>query len=184
MGLFAKEAVVGTLGTLYDQIDRAAVPPTTGAADTPAEPFDLWGGIGEAVAAIPAGFEGFFDTLRDPLGLGGDAMEEVDVGTVHAMTRYFDGQIGALAYMLFILIYAPCVAAIAAIYRETNLNWTLFAVGYLTSLAWITSTLVYQLGTYARHPGSSAAWIAFALTALFSMYIGLKLRARTLTVNA
>ncbi len=185
MGLFAKEAVVGTLDTLYGQIARQEAGLQAPEEGAPAEPFDFWGGIGEAFATIPAGFEGFFDSLRDPLGLGAeDSLEDVDAGTVHAMTRYFDGQVGALAYMLFILIYAPCVAAIAAIYRETNLNWTIFAVGYLTSLAWITSTLFYQIGSYAKHPASSAGWIAFALAALLTMIVGLKLRSRTLTVQA
>jgi ferrous iron transport protein B len=192
MGLFAKEAVVGTLDTLYAQIALAEAGAVEQAEEP--EPFEFWRGIGAAFAAIPAGFDGFFASLGDPAGLGigdelGDAATvaddiDVDVGTVHAMTRYFDGQVGALAYMLFILIYAPCVAAIAAIYRETNLNWTLFAVVYLTSLAWITSTLFYQVGTYAQHPASSAAWIAVALAALLTMFIGLKLRSRTLTIQA
>ena len=64
-----------------------------------------------------------------------------------------------MAYLLFILIYAPCVAAIAAIYRETGLRWMLFAVFYLTGLAWVTAVLFYQVATFAAHPASSAGWI-------------------------
>ena len=100
------------------------------------------------------------------------------------MARYFDGKVGAIAYLLFILIYAPCVSAMAAIYRETNLNWTLFAVGYLTLLAWIVGTLFYQVATFARHPGSSLGWIGVCAVVMASLFVGLRLRARTLRVSA
>jgi len=154
-GLFAKEAVVGTLDTLYTQMD-AKERVVDGA---PEEPFDFWGGITDSFAAIPAGFEG-------------------------AMTRHFDGKIGAIAYLLFILIYAPCVATIAAIYRETNLNWAAFSVFYLTLLAWLTSTGFYQLATFARHPASSATWLCVAIVLFGALIAGLKIRSRTLHIQA
>lgn len=53
----------------------------------------------------------------------------------------------AYALMLFVLIYVPCVATIAVIYRETcSWRWALFAVGYTTALAWIVAFVVYQGG--------------------------------------
>jgi len=67
---------------------------------------------------------------------------------------------GAFAYLVFILLYFPCVAAIAAVYRETNLAWTLFAGAWTTGLAWIFAVLAYQIGTFSAHPASSAAWVA------------------------
>ncbi|MEA2012612.1 MAG: Fe(2+) transporter permease subunit FeoB, partial [Verrucomicrobiota bacterium] len=61
-GLFAKEAVVGTLNSLYGQIalneTKAAKSPNEPA--TPEPKFDFWGGIADAFKAIPAGYEGFF----------------------------------------------------------------------------------------------------------------------------
>ncbi len=55
--------------------------------------------------------------------------------------------ISALAFMLFVLIYTPCVAAIIAIWRETgSFGWTLFSVGYQTSLAWIIAFLTVKIG--------------------------------------
>jgi len=45
---------------------------------------------------------------------------EVDSSTFSEMSSRFDGKNNAFAYLLFILIYAPCVAVIATIYRETN----------------------------------------------------------------
>ncbi|WP_201774609.1 Fe(2+) transporter permease subunit FeoB [Kiritimatiella glycovorans] len=196
-GLFAKEAVVGTLDTLYSAMaeqEAAAEAAAAGEEAEAEEAFDFWGGIAAAFAAIPAGFEGFGEGLADPLGVGIDddlsdtkaVAEEMEIesGTVTAMAKYFDGKAGAIAYLLFILIYAPCVAAIAAIYRETNLNWAAFSVGYLTLLAWVAGTLFYQCATFSQHPGASAGWIAACLTSLAALYAGLRARARTLTVEA
>ena len=75
-----------------------------------------------------------------------------------AMLSAFDGKAGAFAYLLFVLIYAPCVSAIAAIQRETGWKWMSFSVGYLTALAWTLSTLFYQLATFAAHPMQSVIW--------------------------
>jgi len=54
----------------------------------------------------------------------------------------------ALSFMLFILIYFPCIAVVAAIKNESgNWKWSLFLVVYTTVLAWVVSFIVYQLGT-------------------------------------
>jgi len=53
----------------------------------------------------------------------------------------------AFAFLVFILLYPPCVASIAAIYRETNsLKWTLFSVSWQTGSAYIMAFLVFRLG--------------------------------------
>ncbi|MEE1091458.1 MAG: nucleoside recognition domain-containing protein, partial [Prevotella sp.] len=54
----------------------------------------------------------------------------------------------AFCYLLFVLIYFPCIATIAAIKGETgSWKWALFAAGYTTLLAWVISALVYQIGS-------------------------------------
>ena len=56
--------------------------------------------------------------------------------------------LSAYAYLIFILLYFPCVATIVAIKNETgSWHWALFAAGYTTVVAWIVSALVYQIGT-------------------------------------
>ena len=53
----------------------------------------------------------------------------------------------AFAYLLFVLIYFPCIATIAAIKGETgSWKWALTAALYTTALAWVVSALVYQIG--------------------------------------
>ena len=53
----------------------------------------------------------------------------------------------AFGFMLFILIYFPCVAVIAAIKKESNWKWSLFTMVYTTGIAWAIAFLTYQIGT-------------------------------------
>ncbi|MCW5699699.1 MAG: Fe(2+) transporter permease subunit FeoB [Rhodospirillales bacterium] len=166
-GVFAKEAVVGTLDALYSAMAEDAA----GAGAETA--FDFWGGISEAFASIPANLSAMVDTFADPLGLNiGDTAEpeaaaaeqEVALGTFGAMASRFDGAIGAFAYLLAVLLYMPCVAAIAAIHRETGGAWTAFAILWTTGLAYGSSVTAYQIGTFSQHPAGSIAWtIAIAV---------------------
>lgn len=53
----------------------------------------------------------------------------------------------AFCFLLFVLLYFPCIATIAAIKGETgSWGWALFAAGYTTVLAWVVSAVVFQIG--------------------------------------
>ena len=53
----------------------------------------------------------------------------------------------AFGYMVFVLIYFPCIATLAAIKGETgSWKWTLFVAGYTTVLAWVAAFLIHQVG--------------------------------------
>jgi ferrous iron transport protein B len=169
-GIFAKEAVVGTLNSLYHQIDQAtAVADGTDAAEAEEaeEGFDFWGGIREAFVSIPEALGGVWDGLRDPLGLGLISSDQAAVAekvgadqqVYSAMRRYFtQGPWQAYAYLLFILIYFPCVAALGAVVREMGKGYGWLLMGYLTVLAWIVATLFYQLTL-----GHQLVWIVIPL---------------------
>jgi len=193
-GLLAKEAVVGTLDSLYTTLgeeaenrmrSQAMPKPMSWRADKteevlPAEApdaedrFDLPGTIGEGLATVPANLGDAVASWLDPLGLNignvadrnaAAETQEVGVGTFGAMAERFDGQAGAFAYLLFVLLYFPCVAATAAIYREAGMRWALFVAGWTTGLAYMVATLFYQAATFTQHPATSAAWITGILTA-------------------
>ena len=73
-----------------------------------------------------------------------------DVATMHHVS-YEEAEpiatLTAFAFLLFVLLYFPCVATIAAIKGETgSWGWALFAAGYTTALAWIVSAVVFQVG--------------------------------------
>ncbi len=188
-GIFAKEAVVGTLDTLYSGMNVRE-----SSSEVEEEPFDFWAGIAESFAAIPDGFRNFGGALRDPMGVEisddlsntEEAAEEIEIetSTLTAIQEHFNGKVGAYAYLLFILIYAPCVAAIAAIYRETNLRWAMFSTIYLSILAWVVSTLFYQIGTFTDNPAGSAMWISISIGIVGLIYISLKLMSKRIKVAA
>ena len=84
------------------------------------------------------------------------------------MASRFDGQIGAFAYLLAVLLYMPCVSAVAAIYRETGPRWAVFASLWTTGLGYGAAVVVFQAGTFDRDPLRASAWIG-AILLLFAV---------------
>jgi ferrous iron transport protein B len=181
-GVLAKEAVVGTLDALYSQMGSVAGKTAEKA------PFSLGVALIDACKTIPKNFKELADNVLDPLGLNignvqdinaAASEQEVQTATFAAMQKNFDGKTGAFAYLLFILLYAPCVTATAAIFRETNLNWTVFVVLWTTGVAYITAAVFYQVMTYNQHPEYSFVWIIGLMLAFFSVLFGLWFLGKT-----
>ncbi|PWC12120.1 Fe(2+) transporter permease subunit FeoB [Brenneria corticis] len=169
-GIFAKEAVVGTLDSLYGAMAEAQ----SEAAAQPEEPFSLKAGIVGALATIPENLGGLGGALLDPLGIEvGDLSDtaavaeenEFSVTSLTVISQLFDGRLGAFAYLLMVLLYVPCVAAVAAIWREVGTAWTLFCVVWTIELGYGAAVLVYQIGRFAQHPTYSTLAIAGVLLA-------------------
>ena len=144
-GVLHKVVVISTLKTIYAEVDQV-----TARKAKPA--FNLGVAVKKAFKTIPMG-------LKNMLGLGpAKAMTGQD-GFINALHAHFDGQIGAFAYLLFILLYFPCIATSAAAYRESNLAWSAFMVLWSTGLAYLSATLFYQLASFSEHPSSSMLWL-------------------------
>lgn len=54
----------------------------------------------------------------------------------------------AYSFMLFVLLYFPCIAALAAIRREAGNGWMAFTVVYTTVVAWLASFLFFRIATW------------------------------------
>ena len=169
-GMFAKEAIVGTLDALYSGDDA-------GNDDTGAP--DLLAATGEAFASVGAELVSLGGALTDPLGISignvSDAEavaeeQEVATSTLTNMAALFSGPFAAFCYLVFVLLYAPCVAVLGAINKEAGWHWMVLVFGWSTGLAYISATVVYQIGTFAQHPLSSAGWIG-GLLALLALFI-------------
>ncbi|MEW8399099.1 MAG: Fe(2+) transporter permease subunit FeoB [Candidatus Thiodiazotropha sp.] len=174
-GILAKETVVGTLDALYTHLANEEAGISAGD-----QPFDFWPSISAALATLPENLLGVKDLLTDPLAMDvGDISsaaaaaeaQEVNVGVFGAMAARFDGRAGAFAYLLFILLYSPCVATIGAIRREAGPRWAGFVVAWSTGIAFIAASLFYQSATYADHPQSALGWI-ISLTLLLLAIVG------------
>lgn len=162
-GVLAKEVVVGTLDTLYSQLARQ----DAGYIDDETA-FDFWQAISDAAATVPENLAAVTDMFGDPLQLNvgniesleaAAAEQEVDNATFGAMIKRFDGQVGAFAYLLFVLLYFPCVATIGAIRREAGTSWAVFVASWTTFIAYITASSFYQIGTFSQHPLFSGLWL-------------------------
>ena len=185
-GVLAKEVVVGTLDALYSQMAQTENIANGDRTPKPAE-FNLRLVAIEAFQSISDNLKDITDALTDPLGLDiGDVsnienaaeQQEVVAGTFRVMRARFDGQAGAFAYLLFILLYFPCVAAIAAIYRETG-GWAIFVAGWTTGIAYMSAAIFYQLATFSQHPVYSATWITGLSLVFASVVLGLRFWGRS-----
>jgi ferrous iron transport protein B len=170
-GLLAKEVVVGTLDALYSNIDKPH-----SENNNEEQAFDLSDSLKAAIQTIPANLSNVMDKLSDPLGFSSvadvadnnqaAATQEIDITTFGAMHKRFDGKIGAFAYLLFILLYFPCVAATGAMIRETTVGWGLLGIAWTTGLAYASAVIFYQLATISQHPTQSIIWVVSLLVIL------------------
>ncbi len=167
-GIFAKEVVVGTLDSLYS----AMAADMNDELQTEEPAFNFFAGLGEAFATVPANLGDLAGSLGDPLGLGFDttgeldeiaADQEVEVTTLTLMPQLFAGTLGAFCYLLFVLLYVPCVATLAAIHKEAGKFWAIFSAVWNTIIAYAAAVVVFQIGTFAQNPAQSAGWIAAML---------------------
>ena len=166
-GILAKEAVVGTLNATYRTLAEEDAK-TAGEEAKEEEAFDLGNALSAAVATIPEKLGEALGKWADPLGLAvgdlsdADAVAEaqaVSTATFGAMAARFDGAAGAFAYLLFILLYTPCAAALAAVHQEGGTRWMLFVGGWTFALAYGLATLWYQIANFARAPFEAMIWI-------------------------
>jgi len=112
--------------------------------------------------------------LFDPLGTEIlDDIEDVEKAadkqaviptTFGQMVQRFGESTAAIAFLLFVLLYFPCVSATAAIYRETNLGWTFFVASWTTGWGYWVAVFYYQLMTWWQHPLSASIWLISLIT--------------------
>jgi ferrous iron transport protein B len=173
-GMFAKEAIVGTLDALYN-------PARDGSAKDEA-PNLAAAGVA-AIASIGSELKALRNALTDPLGISiGDvsdleavaAEQQVEASTLTNMAALFSGPFAAFCYLVFVLLYAPCVAVLGAVNKEAGWRWMLLVFGWCTGLAYITATVIYQIGTFAAHPLFSSLWILAMLSLLLIFILNLK----------
>ncbi|MBF2003443.1 MAG: Fe(2+) transporter permease subunit FeoB [Synechococcales cyanobacterium M58_A2018_015] len=180
-GIFAKEVMVGTMDSLYTQLAQQEASPNS---DEPTEAFDFWGGIRDAFASIPANLSDLTHQALDPIGLSilndtsdpnaAAEAQEVHYTTFGQMALRFGSTTAATAFLLFVLLYFPCVSATAAVYRETNLGWTVFVACWTTGLAYWVAVFYYQAMTLNQHPGRAIAWLIGLSLVMIGTLVGLK----------
>ena len=95
---------------------------------------------------LPQGFDWRIDVSL----LAGVGAKEIVASTMGVLYggEYNFSQLTAYCFLLFVLIYFPCIATIVAIRHESgSWRWATFAALYTTLLAWVVSAVVYQIGS-------------------------------------
>jgi ferrous iron transport protein B len=174
-GVLAKEVVVGTLDALYTSLDKES--------QDKAEEESIGQQLTQAVVSIKDNALGLSDLILDPLGLsiteiGSDETmaekQDVDASLFGIIRDRFSDKYAVFAYLLFILLYFPCVAATAAISREASVKWAVFSGTWSTGLAYLVAVNFYQLCHFIRNPLSAGIWLAVFIGSITAVYFYLK----------
>jgi len=136
----------------------------------------------------------FFTPIFSPMGMTTDQWpavmalmtgviaKEVVLGTLSGLLVHtgqgiealFSGQVSAYAYLLFVLLYMPCVSTMAAIRQESQRRWMWLSMVWSFLVAYAMATLFYQMATLFQHPQQSLAWLMFWSALLCVGYYGLR----------
>jgi ferrous iron transport protein B len=145
-GFVAKEVVVSTMSQVYaveeGEAEEEAATPT------------FFEDVGEIVTSFVGAT---VDTVKSlPLIVGVNLLEEEEEEEPTALmaavqdnfneTSNGHGMLAAMAFMVFVLIYTPCMVAVAAEAQELGIKWTLVSVFGQLVLAWLMAFLVFQGG--------------------------------------
>ena len=173
-GLFAKESVIGTMKGLYgQQAAQVNSEEGIGNSDDAEDEYSFLGGIKAAFATIPENLKGIGGRLFDPLGVGdaqGEAEDESEetAAAVGALRQHFPkGFHQVYAFLLFILLYVPCIAATGVVFREIGKLYGTIFVGYLTLLGWSVATIYHAVMV-----SGSSLWFSIGTGILVAMFGG------------
>lgn len=160
-GILAKEVVVGTLDAIYSQLSE-----NKDKSEKKEAEFNLMDGVNKAFATIPENLGKLKSAWFDPLNVESakEKTKEINSHTSGEMLKRFGSQAAAFAYLLFILMYFPCTATTASIYRETGWKWATFVIAWTTGIAYMLAVIYYQASQFIVQPEVSFMWISGLLT--------------------
>jgi len=167
-GVLAKESVIGTLDVFYAQLERQQQ--TDPDADRPDGPFAVRGPLKTAVRTLGIAYGVIQASDED-----GPA---ASAGLVKSLRAHFKTGTAAFAYLLFVLIYSPCLAALAVLGREAGWRWMWFSVAYQTVLAWVCASLFYQVATFSSNPPRALFWMSVVTAVALGGVFGLIAKGR------
>lgn len=135
-GTMAKEVVVATLNTVYSQMP------------------DVFQ-TGQMVPEIQ--HHGYM--FRQLLDLPESVVKIWDAHSSKALMWTFGSPVAAYSYLLFVLLYVPCISTLAIIRQEVGAFWQKFAFLWSFILAYSVASIFYQVTTWTSHPQQTFQWI-------------------------
>ncbi len=138
-GFMAKEIVVSSMSQIYlkDSIEENSAEPTT---------------LGEDLVGVGSGFVNatissgkILLSIIPGVNLVDEKIDKQDTALSLALQNNFT-PLTAVALLVFVLLYVPCVATLGAIKHEFGSSWALTSAVYQTAVAWIAAFIVFQGG--------------------------------------
>ncbi|MDU6683935.1 MAG: Fe(2+) transporter permease subunit FeoB [Enterobacteriaceae bacterium] len=157
-GAMAKEVVVGTLNSLYtaEHIQKADFNPAEYRLSD-----ELIAALNETWTSLKNTFS--LSVLANPIEASkGDG--EMAEGTMGVMSEKFGSAAAAYSYLIFVLLYTPCISVMGAIARESSRGWMGFSVLWGLNIAYSLATLFYQIVSFHEHP-------LFSLTCILAVIL-------------
>ncbi|MED7819152.1 MULTISPECIES: Fe(2+) transporter permease subunit FeoB [unclassified Francisella] len=163
-GTLAKEVVVGTLNTIYTQGDNNVIPKEFSLVDSFKESWDT---TIDNIKGIDLA------TLINPIEAS-KADANMDNGAMGNMIAKFGSLSAAFSYLLFVLLYIPCISVVGAMVRESTRGWAILSVLWSASIAYVSAVIIYQLINFIDHPASSSIYISLAVIYIFGIVFLMK----------
>ncbi len=167
-GLFAKEAIVGTINALYAANDMSG---QQAEVEEQVQRLDIGAAVTGAFTSVGEGLASLLGSL-DLLGLGIVTEDQQtiseEIGTDTSVYKHIAANFtvfSAFAYLLFVLMYFPCLAVIGAARQEMGGYYAVVMAVYSTLLAWSVATFFYQVTE-----GHNLFYLLFSLVVLVGIY--------------
>lgn len=151
-GVLAKEVVVGTLNTLYTQDDSQGIPDSYSITDN-------------FKNAIYTTWDNLFNMDLNPI-TSNEADANMSSSAMGNMTSKFSSGLAAFSYLLFVLLYIPCISVIGATVRESTRSWAILSILWSSTIAYTSAVVVYQLGNIFNTPVKSIIYSTIAIIGL------------------
>lgn len=149
-GTLAKEVVVGTLNSLYShiaQLNDALI----------LSDFNLLQEIKSAWMNLYINITNLGSAFSNPVAASVNKTN-LSISSYEVMVKSFHTKAAAYAYLLFVLLYIPCVSTMAAIKQETNRKYMLFSICWSIVLAYAVATIFYQTASFYSRVSSIPAF--------------------------
>lgn len=167
-GLFAKEAIVGTINALYAANDMTG---QQAEVEKQVQRLDIGAAVTGAFTSVGEGLASLIGSL-DLLGLGIVTEDQQtiaeEIGTDTSVYKHIAANFtifSAFAYLLFVLMYFPCLAVIGAARQEMGGYYAVVMAVYSTLLAWSVATFFYQVTE-----GHNLFYLLVSLVVLVGIY--------------
>lgn len=163
-GTMAKEVVVGSLNTLYSQ-------------DSPDDnntEFNLGTELKAAVITTFSGVRDLFSAEKLNPFTANEADHAMDTTAMMHMQQAFGNSLAAFSYLLFVLLYIPCISTMGVLYREIGKQYAWLATLWSFDIAYVVAVLFYQSTQLMVTPLSALAWILGIALSQWLGFLGLQ----------